>query len=110
MNLPTATALLLLFATSRPSTGQLASGVPAVGPKITTGITWDSEREDPRDEDPGNLNFKPRTSVSSLAELESFLSNQLKKDEMSVIVSFFEDDVRPRRNKMILHGAPILRP
>lgn len=37
------------------------------------------------------LNFKPRTQVLSLTELARFLDDQMIKDEMSVVVSFFEN-------------------
>jgi hypothetical protein len=37
------------------------------------------------------LNFKPRTQVMSIVELAHFLDDQMLKDEMSVVVSFFEN-------------------
>merc|ERR1719231_1601972 len=72
----------------------------ARGMKITTGITWDSPTEDDGEMQKNSLNFKPRTQVGSMAELDRFLTAQLKKDEISraswssaqVIVSFFEPD------------------
>ena len=49
------------------------------------------------------LNFKPRTTVTSMAELDRFLNDQLVKDEMSVIVSFFEPDQLRRREPAYLN-------
>jgi len=48
------------------------------------------------------LNFKPRTSVRSLAELERLLRDQLVKDEMSVVVSFFEPEQISRNDASYL--------
>jgi len=57
--------------------------------KVSTGVTWDSSRDDEMlDQD--RLNFKPRTQITSLVELALFLDDQALKDEMSVVVSFFE--------------------
>jgi len=69
--------------------------VASSGVQITTGITWDSEKQDIEADGSATdkQQFKPRTSVSSLAELERFLHDQLVKDEMSVIVSFFEEEM-----------------
>eukprot|EP00614_Pseudopedinella_elastica_P000841 CAMPEP_0172597106 /NCGR_PEP_ID=MMETSP1068-20121228/17054_1 /TAXON_ID=35684 /ORGANISM="Pseudopedinella elastica, Strain CCMP716" /LENGTH=207 /DNA_ID=CAMNT_0013396473 /DNA_START=46 /DNA_END=669 /DNA_ORIENTATION=+ len=61
-------------------------------PKVTTGITWDSPETEDGELETDRLNFKSRTTVQSLAELERFLNDQLIKDEMSVVVSFFEQD------------------
>jgi hypothetical protein len=59
---------------------------------VKTGITWSSEKLDEADLNSDRLNFKPRTSVASLDELGHFLHDQLAKDEMSVVISFFEPE------------------
>jgi len=62
------------------------------GVKVSTGITWDSPETADEQQESDRLNFKPRTTISSLPELERFLNDQLTKDEMAVVVSFFEED------------------